>query len=139
MPDVFIPRDTIGINSYYINVMNNGLVYESAFLYTDKNRQRLESFKTWEELDAYLSYQPLVQNLVSLAENKGIRHRPYLVAESRTLLMSQLKANIVRNMFGDEGFFSIILKDDIVLRRAIELIEQGKASPVSIRSQAYKK
>ena len=119
--------------------MNNGLVYESAFLYTDKNRQRLESFKTWEELDAYLSYQPLVQNLVSLAENKGIRHRPYLVAESRTLLMSQLKANIVPNMFGDEGFFSIILKDDIVLRRAIELIEQGKASPVSIRSQAYKK
>lgn len=139
MPDVFIPRDTIGINSYYINVMNNGLVYESAFLYTDKNRQRLESFKTWEELDAYLSYQPLVQNLVSLAENKGIRQRPYLVAESRTLLMSQLKANIVRNIFGDEGFFSIILKDDIVLKKAIELLEQDKAKPVAIRSQAYKK
>lgn len=139
MPDVFIPRDTIGVNSYYITVMNNGLVYESAFLYTDKNRQRLESFKTWEELDAYLSYQPLVQNLVSLAENKGVRHRPYLVAESRTLLMAQLKANIVRNMFGDEGFFSIILKDDIVMKKAIELIEQGKATPVAIRSQAYKK
>ncbi len=139
MPDVFIPRDTIGVNSYYINVMNNGLVYESAFLYTDRNRQRLESFKTWEELDAYLSYQPLIQNFVSLAENKGIRHRPYLVAKSRNLLMTQLKANIVRNVFGDEGFFSIILKDDIVMKKAIELIEQGKASPVSIRSQAYKK
>ncbi|SHG29171.1 S41 family peptidase [Dysgonomonas macrotermitis] len=139
MPDIFIPRDTIGVNSYYISVANNGLIYESAFLYTDKNRQRLESFKTWEELDAYLSYQPLVQNLVSLAENKGIRNRPYLVSESRSLLMIQLKANIVRNIFGDEGFYSIILKDDIVLKKAIELMQAGKAQPGMIRSGGYKK
>lgn len=138
MPDIFIPRDTIGVNSYYINVMNNGLVYESAFLYTDKNRKRLESFKTWEELDAYLSYQPLIQNLVSLADSKGIRYRPYLVNEARDILMTQLKANIVRNIFNDEGFYPILLKNDIVLNKAIELIQARKAEPQAIRSGAYK-
>lgn len=138
MPDVFIPRDTIGINSYYISVMNNGLVYEYAFTYTDKNRQRLEQFKTWQEMDAYLSYQPLLTNLISLADVKGIRYRPYLVTECRNLLNLQLRANIVRNFFGDEGYYSLVLQDDIVLKKAIELAQARKATPAAIKSQAYK-
>lgn len=138
MPDIFIPRDTVGVNSYYISVMNNGLVYEYAFIYTDKNRERLEKFTNWKDMDAYLSYQPLLTNLISLADAKGIRYRPYLVTECRTLLTQQLKANIIRNFFGDEGFYSMILQDDIVLKKAVELIQAKKATPAAIKEQAYK-
>lgn len=138
MPDIFIPRDTIGINSYYISVVNEGLIYESAFIYTDKNRETLETFKNWEDLDKYLSKQPLIPNLVSLAENKGIRYRPYLVNEASNLLMTQLKANIIRNILGDEGFYPVILKDDIVLKKAIQLIEENKATPKAITASEYK-
>lgn len=138
MPDIFIPRDTTGINSYYLQMHNNGLIYEYAFMYTDKNRARLEKFKTWQELDAYLNYQPLIVNLVSLGENKGVRYRPYLLQEARNLLMMQLKANIVRNIFGDEGFYPIVLKDDIVLKKAIEMLENKKAYPSVVRKEGYK-
>jgi carboxyl-terminal processing protease len=138
MPDIFIPRDTTGINSYYLQMHNNGLIYEYAFMYTDKNRARLEKFKTWQELDAYLNYQPLIVNLVSLGENKGVRYRPYLLQEARNLLMMQLKANIVRNIFGDEGFYPIVLKDDIVLKKAIEMLENKKAYPSVIKVEGYK-
>lgn len=138
MPDIFIPRDTVGVNSYYISLMNNGIVYEYAFLYTDKNRQRLERFKTWQEMDTYLGYQPLLTNLVSLAETKGIRYRPYLVTECRDLLNLHLRANIVRNFFGDEGYYSITLQNDIVLKKAIELAQERKATSAAIKSQAYK-
>lgn len=138
MPDIFIPRDTIGVNSYYITMINEGLIYESAFSYTDKNRERLEKFETWEELDKYLSFQPLIPNLVSLAESKGVRYRPYLVNEARTLLMTQLKANIVRNIFGEEGFYPLIMKNDIVVKKAIELLQQKKAYPSVVREGGYK-
>lgn len=138
MPDIFIPRDTTGLNSYYITVANEGLIYESAFLYTDQNRERLEEFKTWEELDNYLSRQPLVANLVSLANSKGVRYRPHLVYEAAALMMTQLKANIVRNIFDDEGFYPVILKDDIVLKRAVELLQEKKAYPDVIKSEGYK-
>jgi len=138
MPDIFIPRDTTGVNSYYITVVNEGLVYESAFIYTDKNRQRLEEFKTWQELDKYLSNQPLVNNLINLASSKGIRYRPYLVSEAYRLLMTQLKANIIRNMFGDDGFYPVILQNDNVLNKAIEIIQEKKAYPEVIRTEGYK-
>lgn len=138
MPDIFIPRDTTGVNSYYITVMNEGLIYESAFSYTDKNRERLEAFKTWQELDKYLSYQPLIPNLVSLADSKGVRYRPYLINESRSLLMTQLKANIIRNIFGDDGFYPVILQNDMVLKKAIEVVQQKKADTDVIVSGGYK-
>jgi len=138
MPDIFLPRDTVGLNSYYITVMNEGMVYESAFSYTDKNRDRLEQFKTWQELDKYLSYQPLIPNLVSLADSKGVRYRPYLVNEARGILTTQLRANIVRNIFGEDGFYPIILQNDVVLKKAIEVLQQKKAYPDIIRSGNYK-
>ncbi|MDL2215082.1 S41 family peptidase [Dysgonomonas sp. OttesenSCG-928-M03] len=138
MPDIFIPRDTVGVNSYYITMRNEGLIYESAFLYTDKNRDRLEKFENWQELDKYLSTQPLIQNLISLANSKGVRYRPYLVNDARKLLTTDMKANIIRNIFGDEGFYPIYLQDDIVVKKAIELIQQKKASPEIISSQGYK-
>ncbi|HCO67628.1 MAG TPA: peptidase S41 [Dysgonomonas sp.] len=137
MPDIFIPRDTTGVNSYYITVANEGLIYEAAFSYTDQNREKLEEFKTWQELDNYLSRQPLVANLVNLANSKGVRYRPHLVNESAKLIMTQLKAQIIRNIFDDDGFFPVILEDDIVLKKAIELLQQNKAYPDIIRAEGY--
>ncbi|MEN9918359.1 MAG: hypothetical protein RL662_795 [Bacteroidota bacterium] len=138
MPDIFIPRDTIGINSYYITAINEGLIYETAFVYTDNNRKQLEGFKNWKELDQYLSGQPLLQSLINLADSKGIRNRPYLINESKELLITQLKANIVRNILGDEGYYPLILQHDIVLKKAIELLQQKQAYPDNIKKQGYK-
>lgn len=138
MPDIFIPRDTVGVNSYYTMVMNQGLLFEYAFMYTDMNRDRLKKFKTWQKMSAYLSKQPLVQNLVSYAESKGVRQRPYLIAESRALLQTQLEAYIVRDFFGEDGFYPILLKNDVVLKKAIEIVKNKKATTESIKDLAYK-
>jgi len=137
MPDLFIPRDTVGLNAYYSKVVSMGLLNEYSFSYTDANREKLNSFKSWKELSAYLGRQPLVTNLVSFAENKGVRQRPYLINESRSLLQTQMEAYIVRNIFGDEGYYQIILREDIVIKKAVDLINKKKAMPESIRSKSY--
>ena len=47
MPDVFVPRDTTGVNlPYFNNVATEGLLYQYSFDYTDKNRERLAKAKT---------------------------------------------------------------------------------------------
>ncbi len=137
MPDVFIPRDTTGINAYYTKVAN--YLYEYAFDFTDKNRSKLNTFDDWSKLYNYLSQQPLLWNLVSYAEEKGVRRRPYLIEESRSLMENQMQAYIVRNILGDEGYYRIILQKDIVLKKAIELIRKQKALPVSIADKSYLK
>lgn len=131
-PDIFMPRDTTGINSYYITMAREGLLFEYASRFTDSNRARLASFKTWQELNAFLDRQPLVSSLVILAESKGVRNRTFLVNECRTLLETQIKGYIIRNMFDDSAYYQVVLKDDVLLKKAIELLQQNKAYPGAV-------
>lgn len=139
MPDIFMPRDTSGINSYYSKVANSGYIYEYAFNYTDKNRKSLKTLKKWNTLFSYLEEQPLLWNFVSFAENKGVRQRPYLIDESKNLINMQLRAYITRNILGDEAYFQIVMRDDIVVKKAVELIKANKATPESLKSKSYLK
>jgi len=137
MPDIFVPRDTTGINSYYNSLVNNDLIQEYAMIYTDLNRDRLDKFASWRDLHTYLQRQPLLLNLVSYADSKGIRRRPYYIEESKELLESQLNALIIRNFWGEEGFYSVLFENDILIDKAIELFESGKANPESVKNSLY--
>lgn len=129
MPDIFIPRDTSGITSYYTNVVNSNVLYLFALDYSDKQHDQLASFKNWKELYAYLQQQPILEQFVEFAASKGIKKRPTLINISGKLIENQLHAYIVRNFFDDEGFYPIFLKDDVTLKRAVEVMKQGKSVP----------
>ncbi|MDR2956355.1 MAG: S41 family peptidase [Prevotella sp.] len=138
LADVFIPRDTAGVNSYYLRVANSGTMREYAFTYTDKNREKIESFKSWEKAAEYLKQQPLVDDLAEYAAQRGIRRQPYLIEESRQLLQTQLIAFAIRNVYGEDGFYPIFQKDDLMIKEAVELLKENKATPESIREERYK-
>ncbi len=138
MPDIFLARDTSGINSYYNLIVNNRLEEKYAMLYSDMNRYKLSRFETWEDLYYYLRQQPLLLNLVSFADNNGIRKRPYYIQESTDLLENMMYAYIVRNFFGEEAFWAAYLKKDPLIKKGVELIETGKASPEAIVREAYR-
>lgn len=138
MPDLFVPRDTVGLNSYYNQVINNRLDEKYAMLYSDVNREKLGSFQTWQELNRYLKQQPLLLNLVSFADHNGIRRRPYYIQESSELLENIMYAHIIRNFFGEEAFWAAYHKDDPLVRKGIELIETRKTTRQSIVNEEYK-
>jgi carboxyl-terminal processing protease len=129
MPDHFVPRDTIGMTSYYTNVMNNGLVYQFAFNYADRNRDKLTSFKTYQELYAYLKTQPLLADFTNYAATKGIKKRATLINISGGLITNLIQAYVVRNLFDDNGFYPILLEDDPTVNKAIEIIKAEESTP----------
>ncbi len=137
MPDIFVKRDTVGINPYYNSLVSKGIILEYAMVYSDIYRDKLKSFDTVEKLATHLLKQPLTINLVSYADNLGIRKRPYYIQESENLIQNQLVAFIVRNFFGEEGFYYVLSQDDMLLDRAVQLIEKGLASPKNVVSKKY--
>ena len=138
MPDVFIPRDSTAVNSYYNSVMSKGYVQEYAAYYTDINRSKLEGFESWSDLNEYLKKQPLLLNLVSYADSKGVRRRPYLINESRDLMETLLRGFIVRHFWGYDGYYPVYFDSDELVNKAVELLETGKASPRAVVNEAYK-
>jgi carboxyl-terminal processing protease len=138
MPDIFIPRDTVGLNSYFNTVVNSRLDEQYAMMYSDSNRKNLSSFDTWSELYRFLRQQPLLLNLVSYADNNGVRRRPYYIQESSELFEKNLHAYIIRNFFGEEAFWAAYYKDDPLIHKGIELIETKKTERDSIIKEEYK-
>ena len=138
MPDIFVARDTTGINSYYNAVVNNRLDERYSMIYSDMYRERLGSFVSWQELYKYLRQQPLLLNLASFADNNGIRRRPYYIQESGELLENAMYAYIVRNFFGEEAFWAAYYKEDPLIKKGVALIEKGKASHDAVTNEEYR-
>ncbi len=138
MPDIFIPRDTSGITTYFTSIVNSGTLYLYALEYSDKNRDKLSSFATYQDLYKYLQSQPLLYDFTNFAATKGIKKRPNLINISGKLIENQLQAYIVRNFFDEAGFYPIFLKDDPTLLRAIKIINEGKSVPTIEKENADK-
>ncbi len=129
MPDIFVPNDTAGITSYYLNVVNAGLIQKYTFDYTDRNRDRLEKSG---DVAALLRMLPdddtLLQNFVSYSQKAGVAPRWYYINISRDLLVNQLKAMIVRNVLGVEGYFKVFNELDPTVVSGVEALASGKAA-----------
>ena len=138
MPDIFVARDTVGYNSYYNSLANRDYILEYAMTYSDMYRNKLSEFNSGEELADHLFKQPLLVNLVSFADNKGIRPRPYYIEESRKMFERQLVSYIVRNFKGEEEFYKIYQQSDNLLQKAVQLIEKGLTSPAAVKAEQYK-
>ena len=129
MPDIFIPRDTSGVTSYFSNVVNSGMLNLYALEYSDRNYDKLASFKTYQDLHKYLQQQPLLSDFTNYAAAKGIKKRPHLINISGKLIEKQIQAYIVRNFFDEAGFYPIFQNDDITLKRAVKVLNEGKSFP----------
>lgn len=138
MPDIFVPNDTSGITSYYINVANAGLFQKFAFDYVDTNREKLEKAASARELVELLpADDALLRQFVSFAARNGIPARWYYINISHDLIVNQLKALIARDALGYGAYFEIANGADNTVGRAVEELRKGTASfPVTIPLKA---
>lgn len=136
MPDVFVPRDTIGTNSYYNSLVNSGALFQFCFEYADHHRAELKKYKNYKQMQEYLNGQDLVSQATDYAHEKGIRRRPIYIEMARRLIEVQAQAYIARNILGDDGFYPILLQDDITIKRAVEAIKNKDAQKLALKAQS---
>lgn len=127
MPDIFVPNDTSGITSWYLQASNAGLLNRFAFEFTDLNRQALRSTKTVRELLSKLpSDDALLESFVEFAGRNKVPARWYYINISRDLIVNQLKALIARDVIGQSAFYEIFNTDDKTILRAISQLKNNK-------------
>lgn len=132
MPDVFVPEDTTGYTSYYLDAVNKGLINTFAQYMADTYRPMMKD-KSVESMMCILPRDnTLLQNFVSYAANKGLPARWYYINQSRSLLLNQIKGVIARDLVGYEGLIKILNQEDKTVSEALRLLEQGQ-SPVNIK------
>lgn len=129
MPDFFVPNDTAGISSYYINVLNAGLLQRFAFEYSDRYRERLSAAKNVNEILALLPPDDeLLQLFVSYAAQNGIPARWYYINISQGLIVNYLKALIASDIIGRQAYYEVANTIDPAFIQAVTHLEQGDAA-----------
>lgn len=132
MPDIFVPNDTSGITSYYINVANAGLLQKFAFNFVDTNRKALSEIK---DVNALMKWLPaddaLLRQFVNFASANSVRPRWYYINISHDLIVNQLKALIARDALDYNAYFFISNQLDTNVNRAVkELLNGAAAFPI---------
>ena len=129
VPDIFVPRDTSGMTSYYIDIINAGLLQKFAYKYVDVNRSVLKQMEDYKQfLRMAPSDDQLLNNFVDYATENGVAPRWYYINQSRDLILSNLKALVARDIFGNEAFYPIYNRTDKTLQAALKALNKHKAT-----------
>ncbi len=129
VPDIFVARDTTGLSSYYIEVANAGLLQRYAFYYCNKNRAVLNKLEDYKQ---FLNMVPgddvLLKDFVDYAARNGVAPRWYYINQSRDVIVTNLKALIARDIFGNQAFYPIVNRQDNTVLAALKALNAHKAA-----------
>jgi carboxyl-terminal processing protease len=122
MPDIFVPLDTMGTSSYFSNVINKGLISQFTFDFVDRNRTMLRSFKSFKEYNhAFQVNDNILNEFIVYAESNGVLKDTKGIIKSGSIIKTQIKANIARQLWKNQGFYPVIQEIDNTLKKALEV------------------
>ena len=130
IPDVFTSADTLNMTSYFREAYLNGLMYQFAYVFTDNRRKQLSSISGLDDMINFLKRSSLVEDFATYAEKNGIRRRPRMLIQSRTLFERYLISNILADAIDEEAAIMYTNRSDAAVQTAVKLIHDGKAFPV---------
>lgn len=137
MPDVYVPNDTTGLSTYYLNVFNAGLLHRYAFMFADTHRTQFGNVSSVKSLLEQLpSDDSLLQDFVNYAyKTAKIAPRWYYINISRDLIVDQLKGLIARDIIGTSGYYEVMNNSDNTVQKALQEIKDGHAeTPITVTS-----
>jgi carboxyl-terminal processing protease len=120
MPDVFVGLDTVGASHYLSLVSYQGILNQFGFDYADAHRSELGSFDSYESFRTNFQVSDdLLEQFIAYADEKGVKRDAKGIQRSNDILRLRIKAYVARNIWGNDGFYSIMNDDDNVLQEAV--------------------
>lgn len=129
IPDIFVPRDTTGFSSYYVEVAGAGLFQEYALRYVTDHRAALGQMNDYKQLMRNLpANDVLLNDFVKFAADKGVPARWYYIHQSQDNITSIIKALIARDILGQSAYYPIINRNDKTIDAALKALNKHKAA-----------
>ena len=128
-PDIFVAEDTLNVTSYYKEASMSGLILQFAYEYTDDNRQKLSSFKTRQELEAYLKRLNTVELFAQYGEKNGLKRRNLMIQKSHTLLERFINSRLIYNVLDEQAWTEYLNTDDPAILETLRVFKAGESFP----------
>ncbi len=127
-PDVFVPYDTAKLSAPLLNLVYSQELKTATWDYFIRNKSKMhyknivDFNETFESEDQIIgTYLGLLKPADLVTARKVLANR-----ESYRYFRLQVKAQIARFLFRDNGYYAIILRDDEVVQKALGVFSSGQ-------------
>lgn len=131
IPDVFIARDTTGINSYFKDVYLEGLISSFAYDFTDRHRAKLTAMDDYKDIVKFVAKENIVERFAAFAEQNGVKRRNLMIRECASLLKNYITTAVIDDILDVEAASAYANETDPAVLRAIEVFKAGKSFPTA--------
>ena len=123
MPDVFVPRDTSYISSFYRRAVGLGFLVSFSTKYIDSKRvEYTREYPDFETFDASFKSDEIFEAYLSSEKEKGYEPSQEDLERSSKMLKCQLKALVARALFSENEFYRVINNEDEDFKAAVQEI-----------------
>ncbi len=125
MPDIFIPMDTSVHYQYYNRLRRNNIVYNFVLDYVDNNRNEIKvKYPQFEEFNLKFEVtENMIDSIIEEGEKSGIKKDEESLSFTLKNFKKEIKALIARDIYSQNDFYKIFLKDDEAILKALEVIK----------------
>jgi carboxyl-terminal processing protease len=124
MPDYFVPLDTSLYSNYLNDLLKVNAVFEYSFNYASKNKASLEKMGLQAFIKSFVVTDAMLKDLTQLGERKKIKPNYTDLKKQKKLFQLQVKAQIARRVWGNDGLYPILNETNEVLQQAVKLFDR---------------
>lgn len=121
-PDVFVPIDTTLLSDTYLLLRQ--YIPEFTFQYVEENSATFSEYTLDRFVDRYSVSNAQFAAFMKYVKGKGLEEELPDLAKVKGELTLLMKARIARQLFGDEGFFKILNREDTMVKKALEILKE---------------
>ena len=126
MPDEFVPLDTLKYTKFHRQLMVKNIIINQSLKYIDRHRKELKKrYKTFDDFNATFTVPTsLLDDIMAEGDKQDVRPKDD-EERLRTLpyLTHQLKALIVRDLWGMNEYFKVWNEQSDIVKKAVSLLE----------------
>ncbi len=127
MPDVFVAMDSVYFSGLLSEIAYSGVIRDYCFNYMDKNRKELSKYKTTNDyISKFVVTDAMLNGLLESAEKQKVNVNKVVLKKITPQLKTRMKAQLARNLFGDNAMFEVLLETDQDFRMAMKVATNYK-------------
>lgn len=126
-PDYIIKAEDF--TGYTTELLKNNVFYQFTLKYLDRSGNTIQK-KFNNDLNGFIKNfnfsEQEIKNFTQFAESKGVTYDSGEFLKDRSYILNRLKAQIARNFWKNEGWYSVLLQSDNQIQKAVTLFQEAK-------------
>lgn len=124
MPDYFVPLDTTQNSRYLNDLYISNAMQEYTFNYANDHNQALKKMGLPAYLERFVVTDEMLAQLVKVGQQNKVAPNWNDLNRHKKIFQVNVKAQVARRIWGNEGFYPIFNESNEVLQQAVRLFDR---------------